>query len=124
MSNFVAISDARANLPDLVQKVNENSERVIITVNGKPKAVMMSFEDLESLKETAEILSIPKARENIIEGLKQAKKGLSTSLSDVKHGNDKKWENILQLAGVWDNPDGKSIKRNATHLRKTVKLTS
>jgi len=47
MTNLVAISDARANLPELVSKVNKNMDRVIITVNGQPKAVVLSPEELE-----------------------------------------------------------------------------
>ncbi len=84
MSNLVAISDARAKLPELVSKVNKNLDRVVITVNGQPKAVMVSMEELESLEETAEVLSIPGARENIKEGLNQAKKGQGIPLSNLK----------------------------------------
>ena len=66
MSNLVPISDARANLPDLVNKVNKNLDRVVITVNGQPKAILVSAEELESLEETAEILAIPGASESIL----------------------------------------------------------
>ncbi len=75
MTNLVAISDARANLPELVNKVSENLERFVITINGQPKAVLVSEEELESLEETAEILAIPGAKEAIRNGLKQVKKG-------------------------------------------------
>ncbi len=86
MSNLVAISDARANLPDLVNKVNDNLERFVITINGQPKAVLMSEEELESLEETAEILAIPGAKEAIEKGLTQAKKGEVVPLDEVlKH---------------------------------------
>ena len=57
MTNNIAISDARANLPDLVTKINKNLDRAIITVNGQPKAVIVSIDELESLEETAEVLS-------------------------------------------------------------------
>ncbi len=50
-------------------------ERVIITVNGKPKAVVLSPEELESLEETAEILAIPGAKQAIKKGINQIKKG-------------------------------------------------
>lgn len=83
MANLVAISDARANLQKLVNKVNKNLDRVVITINGQPKAVLMSEEELESLEETAEILSIPGARESIKEGEEDIKKGRLTSLEDV-----------------------------------------
>lgn len=70
MSNFISISDARANLPDLVNKVNKKMSRVTITVNGEPKAVLLSNEDLESLEETLEITSNPE----LMKELKKAEK--------------------------------------------------
>lgn len=84
MSNLIPISDVRANLPDLVNKVNKNSDRVVITVNGQPKAILVSAEELESLEETAEILSIRGAKKSIKEGFKQAKKDQGVSISDLK----------------------------------------
>lgn len=83
MSNIIPISDVRADLPNLVNKVNKNLDRVIITVNGQPKAILVSAEELESLEETAEILAIPGAKRSIKEGLKQAKKGQGISLSEL-----------------------------------------
>jgi PHD/YefM family antitoxin component YafN of YafNO toxin-antitoxin module len=44
-------------------------------VNNKPKAVILSLDELESLEETAEVFSIPRARESIMEGLREAKEG-------------------------------------------------
>ena len=84
MSDFMTISDARATLPDLVNKVSKNMDRVTITVNGKPKAVVMSPEELESLEETAEILAIPGALESIKKGKEQIKKGQFVKLADLK----------------------------------------
>ena len=79
----MAISDVRTNLPDLVNKVSENLDRVVITVNGQPKAILVSSEELESLEETAEILAIPGARDSIKKGIKQAKKGAGIPLSEL-----------------------------------------
>lgn len=83
MNNLISISDVRANLPELVAQVSNTLGRIIITVNGQPKATLVSAEELESLEETAEILSIPGAKESILRGLKQAKKGKGISLSDL-----------------------------------------
>ena len=78
--NTLAISDVRANLPSLVDKVDKYMDRVLITVNGKPKAAMLSMDELESLEETAEILAIPGARASIKRGLAQAKRHQGTPL--------------------------------------------
>lgn len=84
MNNPIPISNARANLPDLVSKVSENLDRVVITVNGKPKAILVSAEELESLEETAEVLAIPGALESIKKGSEQIKKGQFIKLEDLK----------------------------------------
>jgi len=85
MTNNIAISDARANLPDLVTKINKNLDRAIITVNGQPKAVIVSIDELESLEETAEVLSsIPGIKKDIETSRKQIIKGEFTPLSDLK----------------------------------------
>lgn len=81
MSNLISISDARANLPDLITRVSDTLGRVTITVNGQPKAILVSAEELESLEETAEILAIPGAKKSIKQGLKEAKKGKGTPVS-------------------------------------------
>jgi antitoxin YefM len=78
--NIIAISDLRANLPKLINRVSEKLERLIITVSGKPKAVVISSEELESLEETAEILSVSDALEKIKKGTEDAKKGKGTPL--------------------------------------------
>ncbi len=71
----IAISNLRANLPNLINRVSEKLERLIITVSGKPKAVVISSEELESLEETAEILSVSGAYDKIKKGTREAKKG-------------------------------------------------
>lgn len=83
MTNILPISEVRENLPNLVDKVDKRDDRVIITVNGKPKAVMVNLEELEALEETAEILAIPGAKESIKRGEKQVKQGKFVSLSDL-----------------------------------------
>ncbi len=78
--NTLAISDVRSNLPNIVENISKYLDRVVISVNGKPKAVMISAEELESLEETAEILAIPGARTSIMRGLTQAKRHQGTPL--------------------------------------------
>lgn len=43
MHTVISISDARASLPTLVEKVNAHNEEIVITVNGRPKAVIMGW---------------------------------------------------------------------------------
>ena len=82
--DVVAISNLRSNLPSFINEVSDKLKRFIVTVSGKPKAVMMSLEELESLEETAEILAVPGAYEEIMKGVAEAKKGKGTPLSKLK----------------------------------------
>jgi len=82
MSNLISISEARTNLPN--NKVSNNLSRIIITVSGQPKATLISAEELESLEETTEILSLPGVEKSIIEGLRQAGQGKGVPLSELE----------------------------------------
>ena len=84
MTNIVSISDARAKLPDLIDKVDKNMDRVTITVNGQPKATLISSDELESLEETAEILAIPNIKRDLKKSRKQIKEGKFITLSELK----------------------------------------
>ncbi|PIY69482.1 prevent-host-death protein [Candidatus Roizmanbacteria bacterium CG_4_10_14_0_8_um_filter_39_9] len=84
MNNLLSISSVRANLPEIVAKVGDTLSRVTITVNGQPKAVLMSAEELESLEETAEVLVIPHIKEDIKKSKEQIKRGKFVALSDLE----------------------------------------
>lgn len=83
MTNIISISQARAKLPDLVSRVNKYMDRIVITVNGQPKATLVSAEELESLEETAEILAIPNIKKDIQKSKEQIKRGEYTLLEDL-----------------------------------------
>lgn len=56
-----SLADAKSRLSELVATVAGTWERVVITKNGRPVAVLMAVEDLEALVETLEVLSDPEA---------------------------------------------------------------
>ncbi|OGE26738.1 hypothetical protein A3C26_02610 [Candidatus Daviesbacteria bacterium RIFCSPHIGHO2_02_FULL_39_12] len=84
MTNIVSISDARAKLPDLINKVGKHLDRVVITVNGHPKATLISSEELESLEETTEVSAIPNIKRDLKKSRKQIKEGKFITLSELK----------------------------------------
>lgn len=43
MTNIIPISEVRENLPKLVEKVYKTNDKIVITVNGKPKAAIVSI---------------------------------------------------------------------------------
>lgn len=67
MSETLPLSSVKAHLSELVDRVEDQHDRVVVTRNGKPAAVLMSPDDLESLEETLAILSDPAAMEQIRE---------------------------------------------------------
>lgn len=60
-TKILPVTEARAKLPQLVKAADERLDRTIITSNGKPTAVIMSYEEYEAWEETLEILSDPDA---------------------------------------------------------------
>jgi len=60
-----SLSDVKARLSELVDQVQREHDRVVVTRNGVPAAVLVSPEDLEALEDTLELLSDPSARQDI-----------------------------------------------------------
>jgi prevent-host-death family protein len=58
----------RDHFSDFVDRVEREHDRVTITRNGRPAAVLISVEDLEGLEETLSILSDPDALAAVREG--------------------------------------------------------
>lgn len=84
MSKTLPITKARESLTTLVDRASRLLEEYIITVKGKPEAVLMSHDEYESWKETIEILSDPGLVRSIRKGEKDLKEGRYTSLEDLK----------------------------------------
>ena len=59
------LADAKAHLSAVLDEVRDTHERVVITRNGRPEAVIMSVSDLEALEETLDLLSTPGALDEI-----------------------------------------------------------
>lgn len=59
MAKTLPISDVKARLPELVTAVQEREEEVVVTRNGKPAAVLVSYAEFERLKESLDVLSDP-----------------------------------------------------------------
>jgi len=69
------LGTVKAQLFNLVDRVEDTHARILITRNGKPAAILMSPEDLESLEETLEILSDRAAMKRIRTARREAEGG-------------------------------------------------
>jgi len=77
------LSDAKARLSRVVNDVVRRDERITITKNGTPAAVMLSAEDYESLNATLEILSDPEFAADVRRGIGSLKRGRGQTLDQV-----------------------------------------
>jgi len=59
--SVLPLAEIKKRLSEIVDGVEDRHDRVVLTRNGRPAAVIISPEELESLEETLEILSDPKA---------------------------------------------------------------
>jgi antitoxin YefM len=82
MSETIPFTEAKAHLSELVDRTSREHERFVVTRNGRPAAVLLSPEDLESLEETVDILqdralldSIRKSRREAAVGKRLRLKG-------------------------------------------------
>ncbi|CAN5644888.1 MAG: type II toxin-antitoxin system Phd/YefM family antitoxin [Iamia sp.] len=67
-SEHLSLADVKNRLSEVVETLEREHGRVVVTKHGRPAAVMLSIEDLESLEETIEIMSNPTLLEAIDQG--------------------------------------------------------
>ena len=68
-------TEARERLSDIIEKVCEDHNPLIITKRRDKAVVMMSLEDYESLKETAYLLRSPRNARRLLESIKELEEG-------------------------------------------------
>ena len=77
----MALRDVKNRLSEVVDQVEREHDRVVITRHGKPAAVVISADDLASLEETLEIVSRPKLVAQIRHSLDDLTSGRAEVLS-------------------------------------------
>ena len=65
----MSLKEVKDHLSEVVDRVEREHDRVVITKHGRAAAVVLSVDDLESLEETLEILSRPKLLAQIRDSL-------------------------------------------------------
>ncbi len=61
----IPLAEAKARLSAVLDEVRDTHERVVITRNGRPEAVILAVSDLEAIEETLDLLSTPGALEQM-----------------------------------------------------------
>ena len=62
-----SLRDVRDHLSEVIDRVEHQHDRVVVTRNGRPAAVILSPDDLAQLEETIDVLSDPRALADIRE---------------------------------------------------------
>ena len=65
----MSLADVKNRLSEVVDRLEREHGRVVITKHGHPAAVVMSLEDLESLEETLDVMDSGALLDDIREAL-------------------------------------------------------
>ncbi len=87
----ISISEARKRIFDIADEVQAPNKVYTLTADGKPKAVIMSAEEYESMVETMEVERLFPDLDKDIALVKKA----------LKTGAYKKWTTLEQLEKKW-----------------------
>lgn len=89
MIKTLPITEARQKLPTLIDRASKMLDDYVVTVNGRPAAVIMSVREYEGLTETQEIL----ADKQLMKAIRQGEK-------DLKAGRNYDWEDVKKELGI------------------------
>lgn len=86
--NTLPISEARKRIFEIAEEVQKPDNYYTLTEKGRPKAVIMSAEQFDSIIETIDILSDP----DVLENIKKAE-------DEYKNGEYQTWEELKKEIG-------------------------
>ena len=82
MSETLSLAEVKAKFSEMVDRVEHTHDRITVTRNAKPAAVLISSEELASSEDTLELLSDPEAMAQ----LRESRAALAAG--DVVTGDD------------------------------------
>jgi prevent-host-death family protein len=85
---LLSVTETRNNLPKLVERAATLSQTILITVQGKVKAALISAEELENMQDTIDLLSDSQALVSIQRGIEEVKTGKTIPWETVKKNLD------------------------------------
>lgn len=84
MKNIVSISEARSRIFEIAKDAQRPGRHYTFTENGRPKVVLMSAEEYDSLMEDLEILKSPEIMANIKKSQEEYKRGEYVTLQALE----------------------------------------
>ena len=79
----LSLTEVKARLSELVDEVESRDERIVITRKGRPAAVLVSQDDLDSWQETLEITSDRALMTELRRGIRQIARGQTKTYEEV-----------------------------------------
>ncbi len=80
----MSLADVKNRLSEVVERLEREHGRVVITKHGRPAAVVLSIEDLESLEETLSVLSNTALMEEVRAGVAELQTSDATVLTKAQ----------------------------------------
>jgi prevent-host-death family protein len=80
-ADHMPLADVKNRLSEVVERLEREHGRVVITKHGRPAAVVLNVEDLEGLEQTLELLSDPRAMRRIRKAETEIAAGETTELT-------------------------------------------
>jgi antitoxin YefM len=84
MQETLPLARIKAHLSEIVDRVEHEHDRVVLTRNGRAAAVIMSLEDLEALEDTLELLSDPSALKEIDRARRDIARGKVVTAEELR----------------------------------------
>jgi prevent-host-death family protein len=75
MSEMLPLAEVKAKFSKMVDRVEHTHDRIVVTRNGRPAAVMISPDELASLEDTLDLLSDPDAMRQLADAQRAAAEG-------------------------------------------------
>ena len=77
----LSLADVKSRLSEVIDGVEAEHSRVVITRHGKPAAVLLSPEDLDALEDTLDLLGDPDALASLRQAVEDVESGAVEYLS-------------------------------------------
>ena len=84
MSDVLPLAEVKAKFSEMVDRVERQHDRITVTRNGRPAAVLMSADDLAALEDTLELLSDPTAMAEIEHARREVGAGHTVSADEIR----------------------------------------
>lgn len=84
MTKVLPLTEVKARLSEMIDEVAATHERITVTRNGRPVAVLVSTDDLETIEDTLTLLSDPTAMRDIAAGRAALEAGDIDSQADIE----------------------------------------